>query len=237
MLKVIGVSKKYRKRAVVDNINFEISEGDVLGLLGSNGAGKSTTLSMIAALVKPDSGRILLDDRNIFEQRNKINQKIGYVPQEIALYENLTGKDNLDFFAKAYHLTGEIGKDRLQYVKSILGLTEEQLREKVNCYSGGMKRRLNMGVALLHNPQLLLLDEPTVGVDIESRDRILEAIEQLSQKGTMVIYIGHYMEELEKICNKICIMNQGSQIIFGDVQELLEQENESLEEFYKRHLQ
>lgn len=236
MLKLIDVSKRYKKRLVVDNMNFEISDGDVLGLLGSNGAGKSTTLSMIATLLKPDSGQILLDDVDIFSQQKNICRKIGYVPQEIALYEKLTGNDNLSFFAKAYHLSGDVMEERLQYVKKILGLTEEQLREKVYCYSGGMKRRLNMGVALLHDPKLLLLDEPTVGVDIESRDRILETIEKLSEKGTMVIYIGHYMEEVAQICKKICIMNQGNRIIFGEIQELLEQKNESLEDFYKRHL-
>lgn len=236
VLKLINVSKKYKKRLVVDNMSFEIFGGDVLGLLGSNGAGKSTTLSMIATLLKPNSGQILLDDVDILKQQKKIRKEIGYVPQEIALYENLTGNDNLSFFAKAYHLSGKIMKDRLKYVKNILGLTEEQLQEKVCCYSGGMKRRLNMGVALLHDPKLLLLDEPTVGVDIESRDRILDTIESLSKKGTMVIYIGHYMEEVAQICNKICIMNQGSRIVFGEIQELLEQENESLEEFYKRHL-
>lgn len=236
VLKLIDVSKRYKKRLVVDHMSFEIYEGDVLGLLGNNGAGKSTTLSMAATLVKPDSGQILLDDKNIFEKRSKVCQKIGYVPQEIALYENLTGEDNLNFFARAYHLSGSILKERMEYVTTILGLTIEQLHERVCCYSGGMKRRLNMGVALLHDPRLLLLDEPTVGVDIESRDRMLEAIEKLSHKGTMIIYIGHYMEEVERICNKVCIMNQGSKTIFGDIQELLEQENESLEEFYKRHI-
>lgn len=236
MLKLIEVSKKYKKRTVVDHLSFEISKGDVLGLLGSNGAGKSTTISMIATLLKPDSGQILFDDVDIVQKRKQVRKKIGYVPQEIALYENLTGNDNLNFFARAYHLTGVVMKERLCYVKDILGLTEEQLKEKVCCYSGGMKRRLNMGVALLHQPELLLLDEPTVGVDIESRDRILETIEELSKKGIMVIYIGHYMEEVERICNKICIMNQGNRMMFGELQELLETENESLEEFYRRNI-
>lgn len=226
MLKLVEVSKKYKKKLAVDHISFEINEGDVLGLLGSNGAGKSTTLSMIATIIKPDSGKIILDNMDIFEQPKKVYGKIGYVPQEIALYENLTGADNLYFFAKAYHLSGEQLESRLVYVKNILGLTEEELKEKVSCYSGGMKRRLNMGVALLHEPKLLLLDEPTVGVDIESRDRILDAIRACSKQGTIVIYIGHYMEEIEKICNKICVMDQGKNTVFGNLQEVLNKKGE-----------
>lgn len=232
MLEINHLKKTYNKKLVVDDICLTIHKGDVLGLIGSNGAGKSTTLSMIATLIKPDSGDILYKGKSIVKSPNQYRSILGFVPQEIALYQELTGMDNLIFWGKAYDLTSEELKNRVEEVIQITGLEKEVLKGRVKEYSGGMKRRLNIGVALLHQPELVIMDEPTVGIDVVSRTRILDTILKINQMGTTVIYTGHYMEEMEKICSQICIMEAGKIIISGEKEELLQKGKNRLEEFY-----
>lgn len=224
------VKKSFHDKVAVEDLSFQIEKGDVLGLVGTNGAGKSTTISMIATLVKPDSGDILYQEKSILKNPKFLRERLGYVPQDIALYESLSGYDNLKFWGKSYHLHGKELKQRMQQIEQIMGLTKEQLKDKVVHYSGGMKRRLNIGVALLHNPELVIMDEPTAGMDVVSRNRILDMIVELSRQKITVIYTGHYLEEIEKICNKICVMDLGKNIIFGSKEKLLTKGNSTLED-------
>lgn len=221
MLELMNVKKHYKDNRAVDGISFQLQQGEVLGLLGANGAGKSTTLSMIATLTKPDSGYIYYKGQNVISNPVYIREDLGYVPQEIALYPSLSGRDNLKFWGRANHIRGNLLKQRMVEVVNIIQLSEEVLSRKVSGYSGGMKRRLNIGAALLHNPKLVIMDEPTVGLDVESRNQILDAVLQLKGGGASVIYAGHYMEEMEKICDKICIMDHGKCILFGELDRLL----------------
>ena len=221
MLQLIDVEKKYNRHIAVKGISLEIEQGDSLGLIGPNGAGKSTTISMIATLLKPDKGDILYEGKSIVKNPNVIRQVLGYVPQDIALYENLTGMDNLLFWGKSYHLSKKELATSIQRISEIIGFTKQQLDQKVGTYSGGMKRRVNIGVALLHNPKLVVMDEPTVGIDIVSRNLILETIQRINEEGAAIIYTGHYLEEIEQICNKICIMDAGKLIAMGDKDQLL----------------
>jgi len=221
ILKIDNISKKYGDILAVDGINFIIKKGEINGLLGPNGAGKSTTISMISTLIKPDLGDILLDNESIMENPKKIQRILGVVPQEIALYDEFTGYENLKFWGITYNLKGKNLKNRIMEVSKIIGI-EERLKDKVKEYSGGMKRRLNIGAALLHKPELLILDEPTVGIDPQSRNHILEAIKKLNKEGMTVIYTTHYMEEAEAICSTINIMDEGKIIVSGTKDELLE---------------
>lgn len=215
MLNLINVSKRYNsnKLNAVDNLSLKLDEGEVLGLIGSNGAGKSTTVSMIATLLKPDSGRIMFMDKDIVKYPKAIRMNLGYVPQNIALYETLSGDDNLRFWSRAYHVGKDDFTEQYKKVCDIIGFTSDMLHKKVKYYSGGMKRRLNIAAALMHKPKLVILDEPTAGVDINSRNLILESINELSRNKTAIIYVGHYMEEVEKICDRICILNNGKCVI------------------------
>lgn len=229
LLELVRVTKSFKKKIAVDQLSFQVQKGDVLGLIGNNGAGKSTTISMIATLNKPDSGDILYEGESILKNPKIFRRKLGYVPQEIALYEMLSGNDNLKFWGRAYHLFDKKLQERIGQIKEFMGLTEEQLRDKVIHYSGGMKRRLNIGVALLHEPDLIIMDEPTVGIDVVSRNRILDMVLQLSKQGKTIIYTGHYMEEIERICNKICVMDFGKSVMFGKKEDLLGEEKLGLE--------
>lgn len=221
MLELINVSKNYKKRKAVDNLSLTVNNGDIFGLVGSNGAGKSTTVSMIATLLRPDSGKILFNGVDITEKPELIRQHMGYVPQDIALYENLTGYDNFAFWGKSYHVKADVLKKNTEWAAGLVGLTPDVLKRKVKEYSGGMKRRLNIGVALLHAPELVILDEPTVGIDVASRSQILSAIKGLSSYGVAVIYVGHYMEEVEKLCNRVCIMSEGRAVWQGNIPDSL----------------
>lgn len=232
VLQLVNVKKKYHKKIAVDDINLTIHSGDILGLIGANGAGKSTTISMIATLLKPDQGDILYEGISIVKKPKQFREILGLVPQDIALFEDLTGMDNLIFWGKAHKITKQELRNRILEIIDIIGLDEGVLKEKVKQYSGGMKRRLNIGVALLHHPNVVIMDEPTVGIDVISRNRILEAIRTLRERGTTVIYTGHYMEEMEQICNQICIMEAGKIVIAGEKESLLQQGKNSLEKFY-----
>ncbi|HCL01620.1 MAG TPA: ABC transporter [Lachnoclostridium phytofermentans] len=209
MLEVNHVHKAYQNHTAVEDISFQMKQGEITGLIGPNGAGKSTTVSMIATLLRPDKGQILFNGEDISKNPKIIRSSLGYVPQDIALYESLTGMDNFEFWGNAYHLSKTLRKERIKQLSDMIGFTESELNRKVKEYSGGMKRRLNIAVALLHEPKLVILDEPTVGIDLQSRKQILSAIEQLKKSGTAILYVGHYLEEVERLCDRILIFNQG----------------------------
>ena len=225
MLKVKNLYKNFGNIIAVDGINFEVKRGEVFGLLGPNGAGKSTTISIISTLIPPTKGEILFEGESIFENSKNLRQKLGMVPQDIALYPTLTGYENLVFWGNLYGLKGAELKKRINEVADIIGLNG-RLKDKVEKYSGGMKRRLNIGAALLHHPELLIMDEPTVGIDPQSRSHILDTVLKLSAQGMTIIYTTHYMEEAEELCTRICIMDEGKIIASGTKQELVELVNE-----------
>ena len=219
-LKVENLYKNFGSTKAVDGISFEVNRGEVFGLLGPNGAGKSTTISAISTLIPPTSGEILFEGRNIFTEENSLRQNLGVVPQDIALYPTLTGYENLNFWGNMYGLKGSGLKKRIGEVTEIIGLNG-RIKERVDKYSGGMKRRLNIGAALLHNPKLLVMDEPTVGIDPQSRNHILDTVLELNRQGTTIIYTSHYMEEAEYLCSRICIMDQGRIIASGTKEQLI----------------
>lgn len=229
-----NVSKKYKNKTAVDHISLSVNEGEVFGLIGPNGAGKSTVVAMLGTLLKVDEGEILYGGTDITKKPDSIRKNLGYVPQDIALYAMLSGYDNLMFWGKVYHIPKDNLKNRIEKVKDLMGLSENQLKQNVCTYSGGMKRRLNIGVALLHDPKLVLMDEPTVGIDIQSVSKILDIIKQLRIQRVTVIYTGHIMDEIEEICDKICIMNDGKILVLGSQEELLYKEKGkiSLREYY-----
>ncbi|MCQ2496007.1 MAG: ABC transporter ATP-binding protein [Lachnospiraceae bacterium] len=233
MLELINVTKKYKNTEVVSNLSFKLEAGQTLGIIGANGAGKSTTISMISTLIKPDSGKILFEGSDIVENPSAIRKRLGLVPQDIALYETLNGLDNLKFWGKSYGVPADSLKDEIKRVCGIISFDEKMLKKRVSEYSGGMKRRLNIGVALLHRPGLVVLDEPTTGIDIQSGNQILSAIEGLRAAGTAIIYVGHYMEEVERISTHICIMEQGRCTAYGEKNALLAERGcKTLSELY-----
>jgi ABC-2 type transport system ATP-binding protein len=220
LLEVKGLRKYYGSVKAVDGIEFQIQEGEVFGLLGPNGAGKSTAISMISSLIAPTAGEIFFMGKSILEDSGELKQNLGVVPQEIALYPTLTGYQNLAFWGGMYGLRGSLLKKRIEEVREIIGLNN-RLRDRVDKYSGGMKRRLNIGAALLHKPKLLIMDEPTVGIDPQSRNHILDTVLELNRGGTTIFYTSHYMEEVEYLCDRICIMDQGKIIASGTKEELV----------------
>ncbi|MCY9162876.1 ABC transporter ATP-binding protein [Bacillus atrophaeus] len=211
MLQVENIEKAYEKKLIVKGISFTLEKGEAFGLLGPNGAGKSTTISMIAGLVPPDKGEITVGGCIVGKDTNQAKQKIGVVPQDIALYPTLTAKENLLFWGKMYGLTSAEAKKRAVEVLEYVGLTE-RAKDKIQTFSGGMKRRINIGAALMHRPELLIMDEPTVGIDPQSRNHILQTVKQLNEEGTTIIYTSHYMEEVEYLCDRIGIMDKGDMI-------------------------
>lgn len=222
LIRVEHISKHFKKIKAVDDISFRVNKGEILGLLGPNGAGKSTTISMISTLLKPDSGDIYYADTSITAKPKVIQESLGYVPQEIALYPMLSGKDNLSFWGRNYGIKGEQLKKKMEEISEVIGI-KDRLKDKVKNYSGGMKRRLNIGAALLHDPELIIMDEPTVGIDPQSRKHILDTVLALNKQGMTVIYTSHYMEEVEYLCDRICIMDQGKIIADGTKAQLIEQ--------------
>lgn len=221
LLKVVELHKAFGSTKAVDGISLEVNKGEVFGLLGPNGAGKSTTISMISTLIKPSSGSITYDGRDIGSEPKAIRKRLGVVPQDIALYPTLSGYENLAFWGSMYGLKGAELKRRIGEVSEIIGLNG-RLKDRVDKYSGGMKRRINIGAALLHKPELLIMDEPTVGIDPQSRNHILDTVLELNRQGMTIIYTSHYMEEVEYLCSRICIMDQGRIIASGTKEELVE---------------
>lgn len=220
-LQIQDVSKKYGKIEAIRHMSFDVHEGEILGLLGPNGAGKSTMLSMITTLIKPDGGDILYHNNSIHKNPREIQTEMGYVPQEIALYELLTGRENLIFWGGINGIEKKALILASQQIIDLIGLSD-RIDDLVSTYSGGMKRRLNIGVALLHEPKLLILDEPTVGIDPQSRQYILDTIRTINkEKATTVIFSSHYMDEIESICDRLCIIDEGKLIATGTKTELI----------------
>jgi ABC-2 type transport system ATP-binding protein len=200
--------KSYGDRKAVDGVGFDIAVGETYGLLGPNGAGKTTTISMVCGLLERDAGEVLVAGRPLTTTTTDPKSAIGFVPQEIAIYPDLTGLENLNFFGKLYGLRGKELALRAEEVLDIAGLADRR-DDLTDRYSGGMKRRLNIAIALLHRPRLLILDEPTVGVDPQSRNAILSSVETLSTEGMGVLYTTHYMEEAERLCDRVGIIDEG----------------------------
>ena len=209
-----GLVKRFGSRTAVDGVGFHIDPGERYGLLGPNGAGKTTTISMVCGLLRPDAGTVTVDGISVDRHSTEAKAAIGYVPQEIALYPDLTGRENLRFFARLYGLWGARREERVEACLDLVGLTE-RADERVDKYSGGMQRRLNIAAGLLHQPRLLVLDEPTVGVDPQSRNAILESVEALGTEGLAVLYTTHYMEEAQRLCNRVGILDEGKLIAEG----------------------
>jgi ABC-2 type transport system ATP-binding protein len=219
MLRLSHLRKAFGTLIAVDDLSLEVKRGEVFGLLGPNGAGKSTSINMAVGLLVPDSGSVEVDGHG--QPRDpKVRRAIGIAPQSLALYEELTGEENLAFFSQVYGLGGSRLRERTNTVLELVGLTEKRA-DRVKTYSGGMKRRLNLGAALLHDPPVIMLDEPTAGVDPQSRNNILEMVQRLAGEGKTIIYTTHYMEEAAKVCDRIAIMDRGKILALGTLEELL----------------
>lgn len=219
LLKVVELKKSFGNREVVRGVTFTVNKGESFGLLGPNGAGKSTTISMICGLIESSSGDVTVGGVSIKKDPMQVKRKIGVVPQDIALYPTISARENLYFWGRMYGLSKAEAKKRTEEVLEIVGL-KDRAKEKIENYSGGMKRRINIGAALMHKPELLIMDEPTVGIDPQSRNHILETVKKLNQEGMTVIYTSHYMEEVEYLCERIAIVDQGEVIASGTKAEL-----------------
>ena len=222
VLRCEGLVRRFGDRVAVDGVSFEIAPGETYGLLGPNGAGKTTTISMVAGVLSADSGTVTVAGRPIGIGAGEAKGAIGLVPQDVALYEDLTAVENLRFFGRLQGLAGARLRTRIADVLGVVGL-EDRAGDRVDSYSGGMRRRANIAVGLLHDPRLLILDEPTVGVDPQSRNQILESIETLGGAGLAVLYTTHYMEEAERLCDRVAIIDQGRIVAEGTRQALVEQ--------------
>ncbi len=225
-LEVISIAKSYDKRAVLTDISLTVAKGEVLGLLGPNGAGKTTTISMLSTLYTPTSGDATISGHSVTREPMAVRQLIGVVPQDLALYEDLTARENLIFWGQMYDLSGKALTSRVDEVLEQIGLTDKA-NNRVKTYSGGMKRRVNIGVGLLHKPKLLFMDEPTVGIDPQSRRAILDTVKALNKQGMTLLYTTHYMEEAEELSNRVGIIDHGELIAIGTQKELTRQVGES----------
>lgn len=219
MLKLTSLRKTFGSIVAVDDLTLEIRRGEVLGLLGPNGAGKTTTVNMAIGLLPPDSGTVELDGQGS-PQQAAVRRRIGVAPQEMAIYAELTGEENVRFFGRLQGLTGRELRQRAATALEFVGLTDRR-RDQARTYSGGMQRRLNLAVAIVHDPDLLLLDEPTVGVDPQSRNAIFERIAALQERGRTIVYTTHYMEEAQRLCDRMCIIDHGRVLALDMVDALI----------------
>ncbi len=221
MIEVDRLSKRFGAIVAVDDISFQVAQGETFGLLGPNGAGKSTTINMLCGLIAPDSGSVTLNGQ-ADPTRPSVRRSLGVVPQSLALYDELTAQGNLEFFGRINGLAGSRLKERVWACLEMAGLTQRR-RDKVATFSGGMKRRLNLVCSLLHEPRILLLDEPTVGVDPQSRNLIFDSIEKLKFEGHTIIYTTHYMEEAQRLCGRVAILDHGKMLALDTVENLIAQ--------------
>ncbi|MEZ6047750.1 MAG: ABC transporter ATP-binding protein [Planctomycetaceae bacterium] len=220
VLEVSELRKSFETLVAVDGVSFDVKAGEVFGLLGPNGAGKSTTMMMIAGLLRPDSGEIKLEGQHFSPENRALRHLIGVVPQDLAIYEDMSALENLMFFGSLYGIKGKLLQERIEDTLNRIGLTD-RAHDRSGDFSGGMKRRLNFGAALLHKPHLLILDEPTVGVDPQSRSHLLDCVRNLKEEGVAVIYASHYMEEVEAICERVAIIDHGQRIAYDQISTLL----------------
>ena len=219
MLGVSHLRKTYGQLVAVDDVSFTLERGELIGLLGPNGAGKTTTVSMIAGLVTPNAGEVRIDGEPLKGDTDPKKRRIGLVPQDLALYEELTARDNLLFFGALFGLSGAAAEAAITSSLTLVGLAD-RARDRVGTFSGGMKRRLNLAAGLLHDPDILLLDEPTVGVDPQSRNAIFDNLEELKRRGKALLYTTHYMEEAERLADRVVIIDRGCVIANESVAQL-----------------
>ena len=222
ILSIENLTKRYKNgdRNVLDDLNFTVNTGEIYGFLGPNGAGKSTTIKILSGLLPYDKGTISIMGMNLNDNREQIKKHIGIVPQDIAIFPTLTGYENLKIFGGIYGIDSKTLKKRILFLLELFGL-EEHKNKKVDFYSGGMKRRINLIIGILHEPKLLLLDEPTVGIDVQSKNVILENLKVLNSKGTTILYTSHNMDEAEQFCSKVGIVDEGKIITEGTPSELI----------------
>ena len=219
MIQVKNISKSFDTIQAVKDISFHIKEGEIFGLLGPNGAGKSTTINMLSTILQSDSGSIFIAGIDVKLQTRSCKELIGVVPQEISLYEELSAFDNLLFWGKLYAVEPKVLRSKIDSILELIGLLDRK-NDLIKTFSGGMKRRINIAAAILHQPKVLFMDEPTVGIDPQSRNKIFEVIETLNKQGMTIVYTSHYMEEVERLCNRIAIVDSGEIIAQGTQQEL-----------------
>lgn len=231
-LSVSHLRKSYGDLLAVDDLSFHVQRGEIFGLIGPNGAGKSTTMMMIMGLLKPDSGTVVFDGQPHDVRNSEIRARFGIVPQDLAIYPELTAAQNLQFFGRLNGLRGSQLHDRIDSVLQITGLTDNA-DHKVSTFSGGMARRLNFGAALVHKPDFVILDEPTVGIDPQSRTNLLDGVRELSKSGMGVLYASHYMEEVEAVCDRVAIVDHGKLLREGTLDELLDRNQSEFIVFVK----
>jgi ABC-2 type transport system ATP-binding protein len=225
MLNVQHLQKRYGQYLAVRDVSFQIAAGEIYGLLGPNGAGKSTTIKVLSCLVRPDGGTVLIDGFDVLRDTSRVKQRIGIVPQDLALYDDLSALENLMFFGQLYGLAGKPLKTRAMELLGDVGLLD-RAHHRVGGFSGGMKRRMNIAAGLIHGPKLLYLDEPTVGIDPQSRRLILDLVKNLNQRGLAVLYTTHYMEEAEELCHTIGIIDHGKIIAEGTLAQMRQRAGE-----------
>jgi len=220
-IEIEAVTKRFEDTLAVDNISLTIKKGELIGLLGPNGAGKSTLTKMVSGMLNPTSGTIKVGDYNIQKQAMKVKETLGVVPQDIVLYDYLNARENLAFYGRLYGLSGARLKTRIDELLKFTQLEEKAVKRHVSTYSGGMKRRVNIAAALLHEPQVILLDEPTAGLDPQNKHALWEIIENLKSQGKTIVLTTHMMEEAEELCNRVAIMDKGKIIALGSPNQLV----------------
>lgn len=226
ILEIHNLVKKYGDFTAVQDVSFHIEQGEIFSLLGPNGAGKTTTISVLSTLLTPTSGDVIIGGYSVTREPMAVRNLIGVVPQEIALYDDMTARENLIFWGQMYGLNGKMLLDRVKAVLAEIGLSD-RAKDRVKTFSGGMKRRVNIGVGLLHRPHLLFMDEPTVGIDPQSRRAILDSVKELNRIGMTVLYTTHYMEEAQELSNRVGIIDHGELIALGTQAELTKQVGET----------